>query len=65
MFYEDIFREFNKQKINYLVIGRLAVNLHGIPRMTQDLDLFAATELISVARIYILFGFYLFWRYNY
>ncbi len=39
MFYEDIFKEFNKRKIKYLVVGGLAVNLHGIPRMTQDMDI--------------------------
>jgi hypothetical protein len=39
MFYEEIFKEFSKRKIKYLVVGGLAVNLHGIPRMTQDMDI--------------------------
>jgi hypothetical protein len=37
-FYEDVFRELNKEKIKYLVVGGIALNLHGIPRMTADLD---------------------------
>jgi len=39
--YEYIFREFNKQKIQYIVVGGLAVNLLGIPRITYDIDILA------------------------
>jgi hypothetical protein len=39
MFYEDVFRELNKSRVKYLVTGGVALNLHGIPRMTVDLDL--------------------------
>ena len=34
-----IFKNLNRKKINYIVVGGLAVNLHGIPRMTYDMDL--------------------------
>ncbi|MDD5353581.1 MAG: hypothetical protein PHF95_00155 [bacterium] len=37
--YLGIFKELNKKKIKYLVVGGLAVNLYGIPRMTYDIDL--------------------------
>ncbi|MFH1782851.1 MAG: nucleotidyl transferase AbiEii/AbiGii toxin family protein [Candidatus Omnitrophota bacterium] len=39
MFYEEVFRELNKQKVKYVVAGGIAVNLHGVPRVTGDLDL--------------------------
>jgi len=39
MFYEEVFRELNKNKVKYVVAGGVAVNLHGIPRVTGDLDL--------------------------
>ena len=39
MLYEDIFSALNKKKIHYLVIGGVAVNLHGFPRTTLDLDI--------------------------
>jgi len=39
MYYEDVFSELNKSKVKYLVTGGVALNLHGIPRMTADLDL--------------------------
>ncbi len=51
MFYEDIFREFGKKKIRYLVVGGLAVNLHGIPRMTQDLDLLVGMDESNILSI--------------
>ena len=37
--YKTIFMGLNKIKIDYLVVGGLAVNFHGIPRMTYDIDL--------------------------
>lgn len=39
MFYEEVFRRLNQEEVNYLVAGGMALNLHGVPRATQDLDL--------------------------
>jgi hypothetical protein len=39
MYYEDVFKELNRSKIRYLVIGGVAVNLYGFTRTTLDLDL--------------------------
>lgn len=39
LIYEDILREFQKHKIQYMVIGGIAVNLHGALRSTADLDI--------------------------
>jgi hypothetical protein len=39
MDYQTIFQKLNELKIDYLVVGGLAVNLHGVPRMTYDIDL--------------------------
>lgn len=36
--FEKIFRELNKARIKYLVVGGVAVNLHGYVRFTGDLD---------------------------
>lgn len=35
--YKEIIRGLNELWIDYLVVGELAVNFHGIPRMTYDL----------------------------
>ena len=37
--YQTIFKEFNRLGIDYLVVEGLAVNFHGVPRMTYDIDL--------------------------
>ena len=37
--YRAIFKALNDLKIDYLVVGGLAVNFHGVPRMTYDIDL--------------------------
>ena len=37
--YKKIFKGLNSAGIDYLVVGGLAVNFHGIPRMTYDMDI--------------------------
>jgi len=38
-FYRNIFRTLNDEKVRYLVVGGVAVNLYGVLRATADLDL--------------------------
>ncbi|MBW1708119.1 MAG: nucleotidyl transferase AbiEii/AbiGii toxin family protein [Deltaproteobacteria bacterium] len=47
--FQRIFGELSGEGIDYVVIGGVAVNLHGIPRMTYDIDLmiFLNTENIN------------------
>lgn len=37
--YKTIFKDLNELNIDYLVVGGLAVNFHGVPRMTYDIDI--------------------------
>ncbi|MGH9427424.1 MAG: hypothetical protein ACRD2L_14120 [Terriglobia bacterium] len=39
MLYQAIFRGLHHARVRYLIVGAVAVNLHGVPRMTADLDL--------------------------
>jgi len=39
MVYEEIIQALNKDRVDYLVAGGVAVVLHGVIRMTADLDL--------------------------
>jgi hypothetical protein len=39
MLYEALFRGLHGAQVRYLIVGAVAVNLHGVPRMTADLDL--------------------------
>jgi len=51
MFYLDVFRAFDQRKIRYAVVGALAINLHGAPRMTADLDIVADLERDNLLRL--------------
>ncbi len=56
MFYLDLFRALQEGKVRYLVVGGVAVNLHGIGRLTVDVDLMLALDggnlecFVAVAR---------------
>lgn len=43
-FYEELFKDFDKAGIRYLVVGGIAVVLHGFLRATADLDLMVALD---------------------
>jgi len=42
--YVDIARKLNEASVRYVVVGGVAVNMHGVPRMTYDLDLLVDME---------------------
>ena len=39
MYYEEVFTALNEKEIEYVVVGGVALVLHGVVRMTADLDL--------------------------
>ena len=49
--YRGIFKELNKLKIDYLVVGGLAVNFHGVPRMTYDVDLMILLQEENIKKL--------------
>ncbi|MDZ7696570.1 MAG: nucleotidyl transferase AbiEii/AbiGii toxin family protein [Deltaproteobacteria bacterium] len=49
--YIQIFKELNKFGIDYLVVGGLAVNFYGIPRMTYDIDLMIFPEPDNILKM--------------
>ena len=53
--HED-FKEFlkllNKNRVKYLLIGGYAVNLHGYPRFTGDIDFWIANDSENSQRVY-------------
>ncbi len=42
--YLGIFKKFNNEHIRYLVVGGLAMNLLGVPRVTYDIDILIDME---------------------
>jgi Nucleotidyl transferase AbiEii toxin, Type IV TA system len=49
--FQTIFKEMNKLGIDYLVVGGLAVNFHGVPRMTYDIDLMVLLEPENILKL--------------
>jgi len=49
--YITIFKELSELQIDYLVVGGLAVNFHGVPRMTYDIDLMILLESNNISRL--------------
>ena len=49
--YQAIFRELNGIGIDYLVVGGLAVNFHGVPRTTYDIDLMILLEPENILKL--------------
>jgi hypothetical protein len=48
MFYLDLFRCLHERHVRYLLAGGLAMNLHGVARMTMDIDLVIALDEASM-----------------
>jgi hypothetical protein len=48
VFYLELFRCLHTRDVRYLVAGGLAMNLHGVPRMTMDVDLVLALDDANV-----------------
>ncbi|MHC4638404.1 MAG: DUF6036 family nucleotidyltransferase [Planctomycetota bacterium] len=44
MLFEEVFRHLNKAKVDYIVVGGVALVLHGVVRLTADLDLMIYLE---------------------
>ncbi len=51
MFYYDLLRELYEDQIQYLIVGGLAVNLYGIPRVTQDIDIIISMAESNIEKL--------------
>jgi len=51
MYYSEILREFDTNSIRYLIVGGLSVNLHGIPRVTQDIDFILSMDNDNLGKV--------------
>jgi len=48
--YTGIFKSFNAKRIKYAVVGGMAVNFHGVPRMTYDIDVILYLEDKNISK---------------
>ena len=51
MFYYDVLKELYENKVRYLVVGGLSLNLHGVPRATQDIDIIIDLDKDNIYRV--------------
>lgn len=51
MFYLDVLTEFYKAHVEYLIVGGVAVNLLGVPRVTTDMDIVISMEKENVKKV--------------
>jgi len=51
MFYLDLFRCLHAHDVRYVLVGGLAMNLHGVPHQSIDVDLVVEDEDASVMRL--------------
>ncbi len=51
MYYEEVLRALNLKKVAYVVVGGIAVSLHGVPKSTADLDLMIALNNQNLRKI--------------
>ena len=49
--YHEIFREFEKTGVQYVIVGGIAVNLHGYSRFTGDLDVILALNEENLEKV--------------
>lgn len=52
MFYVDFFRALHEEGVRYVLVGGIAVNLHGVERATGDVDLLLALDGENLDRFY-------------
>ena len=51
MFFLDIFKKFNDKGLDYVVIGGVALVMHGVVRLTADLDLMVALDRLNLRKL--------------
>ncbi|MDG6027790.1 MAG: hypothetical protein E3K40_14025 [Candidatus Brocadia sp.] len=51
MYYFEILEGLYKSKARYLIVGGLSVNLYGVPRVTQDIDIVIAMSKENILKI--------------
>jgi len=47
----DVLRAFERERVDYVLVGGVAVNLHGILRATEDIAFFVRPEPENVERL--------------
>ncbi len=54
MIYEEVFKAFDKEKVDYIIVGGIALNLLGLMRATADLDILIDIVPENLAKVHAL-----------
>jgi hypothetical protein len=49
--YREIIESLNSRRVNYVIIGGVGAILHGVPRMTFDLDILIEADVVNGKRL--------------
>ena len=49
--FRDLLELFNKNKVDYIIVGAYALGFHGAPRYTGDLDIFVRPDPVNAKSI--------------
>ena len=52
MLYVELFKALHDEGVRYVLVGGIAVNLHGVERATADVDLIIALDAENLGRFY-------------
>lgn len=56
MFIRELIVAFAQARLRYCIVGGVAMNLHGVPRMTYDVDVMVAPESAELKKVETLLG---------
>ena len=48
---EELLKLFNRNKVNYCIVGAYAVGFHAVPRYTKDIDILVEPGIRNAARV--------------
>lgn len=48
---QSVLAALEREKVDYVVFGAVAINLLGLPRATEDLDIFVAPDADNIGRL--------------
>ena len=51
MYYLEVLKSLSDNHIRHLLVGGLSVNLHGVPRFTQDIDIIIDRSEVNVLKL--------------
>ncbi len=49
--FEELLKLFNKEKVDFVIVGSYALAFHGAPRYTEDIDVFVKPDKLNAQKV--------------